>query len=108
MLKTYPESIRFRIELHNAKIDGNRLYLTPYTPLGITRVLNPKKFFVQFDKPQDDITIPTGRVTEEPDSVAYELVEHFVGFFDMPVDQIPFTKRVGEHSAIDLSALKKP
>lgn len=106
MLRARPESIRFRMELHNARVGGNRLFLTQYYERGIQNVHNPHRYQVFADNPAEDVTWAAGLLIDEPDFVAYLLVEKFASFFDMPPEDIPFVKTIGQRRVIDVDAIK--
>lgn len=106
LLKSRPDTIHFRLELHDAQVNGNRLFLTRYYAGGIQNIHKPQRYQAYADNPADEATWSADALIDQPDYVAYLLVEKFASFFDMPSEDIDFVKQAGDRRIIDVDALR--
>jgi hypothetical protein len=101
-----PGFVLFRLELRNAIVNNERLYLTQHYAGGIQNVFRPRRWEVQQENSEKRLTVSAHLVTDSPQRVAGQIVEAFAGFFDMVGDDIPFSKMEDGFRVVDIDALK--
>lgn len=106
-LVTEPISVRFTLNLKDARVGSRFLSLTEYYKLGIENVDNPRLFQTYNAEVTQTIDIAASLVIDSPDEAAYILLERFYQMFDMEPKYIPFVKSEGAAKLIDVNALKK-
>jgi hypothetical protein len=92
--------IDFHVEIVNGRVRKRLLYVTPRWDSGDGHTLEQVN-------PRYDGTFPAAQLTDEPDRVAYELVQRIFLFFSVPGTQIPYTTGADGHRKVDLAAIKR-
>jgi len=106
--KRAPESIKFRIEFRNAEVAGNKLYVVPFPVLSIRwqKEFESDKHSISEPNLGREMTIPTTQVKEDPDLVAYLLVEKLFLFFGVPSNELPYVNQ-GKPRRVDVGSFSK-
>ncbi len=87
-----PENIKFQLEFRNAEVAGNKLYVVPFRVLSIgwQAEFEFHKHPISEPNLKREMTIPASQVKDDPDLVAYLLVEKLFLFFGVPPNEIPY------------------
>jgi hypothetical protein len=107
MLAKAPNSVQFTLNLKDAEVDKQRLALTKYYEGGIRNVFHPKLYRAYAVTIEEVVDASADAVINEPQHVAYTLVERFYEMFDMTPDLIPFVMEDRGIKAIDIEQIRK-
>jgi len=99
-----PREIIFRLELRDAQVNGAKLYLTPYMVNSAAWLFEDERYDIREANVVDEVTVETDKIWEQPDTVAYVLVQKFYLFFNVPSDKIPYVVDRDGRKAIDVAA----
>jgi hypothetical protein len=105
-LERDPGRVRFRIEMVDASVEGKKLYVVPYPVLSLGWQWDDEKYPIAEDHRRKDEEATTSEVQQDPDHVAYRLVERLFLFFGVPSDKIPYAKQE-ELKRIDVASFSK-
>lgn len=101
-----PEVVTFSLVLKDAVQGEARLFLTDYYPLGIQHVNNPRRYVVHSADASSEMTTTPSAITDKPNVVAYQLLQHFYDLFDADPAIIPFVKNSAQFKEIDVAAIQ--
>lgn len=107
--KEPPHTIVFTVEIHGAILNnGQHLYLIPYSVGTIGWSRDSSKYPAPKSDMSKQIEISSELLQDNPDSVAYDLVEKVFTWFGIPIDQIPYVNK-GEdgHPTVSLESLTR-
>jgi hypothetical protein len=105
-LERDPGRVRFRVEMMNASAEGKKLYVVPYPVLSWGWQWDDEKYPIAEEDMRKDVEAPTSEIQQDPDHVAYRLVERLFFFFGVPIDKIPYVKEE-EVKRIDIAGFSK-
>jgi len=105
-LERDPSRLRFRIEMVHASMEAKKLYVVPYPVLSWGWQREDEKYPIAEDHMRRDVEATTSEVKEDPDHVAYRLVERLFLFFGVPINKIPYVKEE-EVKRIDIASFSK-
>jgi len=107
-LQRDPGRVRFRIEMVDASVEGKKLYVVPYPvrSFGWQSQWDDEKYPIAEDHMRKDVEATTNEVQQDPDHVAYRLVERLFLFFGVPIDMIPYVKQE-EVKRIDVASFSR-
>lgn len=104
-----PGEVLFHLELRNVTVGTRRLFLTRHVPGGHRiDMFDLHDYPAEMDPAKERVQVSPAQLSAAPWSVAYLLVEKFVSFFDLPLEDIPFVREVGGRKEIDIEGLRNP
>lgn len=101
------ETVEFTLTLRGAQVGEQRLALTQYYKGGIRNIYHPPLYRAHSREVDEIVDVATEVVVNEPEHVAYQLVERFYSMFDMAPDLIPFVKEAGGVKSIDIEQIRQ-
>jgi hypothetical protein len=106
-LKPQPNTLRYRLEIKDAIIEGRKLYLTPHGLNSISWASDDERYEISQANTSKELTREAESLRSDVDHIAYELVKRFYLMFNMPTDKIPYTKTEAGVHRIDVNAFSR-
>jgi hypothetical protein len=98
--------VSLKLKLDAADFGAGRIFLTEYYD---TKRFDPtfiKKRVLQTNPATASVTAGPESFEKRPDAVAFLILAAFAAMFDMPPDEIPFTRKTPEGSEVDIASIR--
>ncbi len=105
-LKTTPDTIFIKLVLRDSAWDEKRLFLTQYFETSMIDWATVRRYPVQMDPAKDEIEIPALELLQTPNRAGFRALAAFASFFDMPPEDIPFSRETDLGREIDVDRIK--
>jgi len=89
-LESAPNSLRFRVEIQNGRIDDQFLYIVPFPIKSIGWMDGQNAHPLKDANPKFEGTVTASELRSDPDRVAAALVERLFLFFGVPTNKVPY------------------
>ena len=100
-LKKQPERILFDLSLTGGVWNDSRLFLTHYYSAENVDWQVVDQYVLQVDPAEAEVEAESDEVRDHPNAVAGRLLRAFASWFDMPEEDIPFT-RLGDSGELEV------
>jgi hypothetical protein len=91
-LERYPKQINFHVEIADGLVGERMLYIAPYPVETYGWYMSQGEYSLKNPNPQYEGSFPTQYLMDDPDQIAFQLVERLFLFFGVPANKIPYTR----------------